>query len=302
MDIVISGASGFIGSALAHSLTLDGHRVVALVRREPSGDEIRWDPAGGQIDSASMEGFDAVVHLAGESIGAKRWTDEQKRRIRDSRVDGTSLLAGAVAGLERPPSVLVSGSAIGVYGDRGDEVLTEKSPAGTGFLADVCVAWEDATAEAEAAGIRVALARTGIVLSREDGALAKQLPFFKLGLGGRFGKGNQWMSWISIDDQVAALRHLIDHEVHGPVNLVAPNPVTSATFASVLGSVLRRPTLLPIPSFGPKLLYGGELVEEMLLSSADIRPSVLEESGFTFTHPELEEALRDLLDRPGLVA
>ena len=299
MDIAITGASGLIGTALSASLTSQGHRPIALVRRaaKAGADEIQWDPAGGTIDAASLEGIDAVVHLAGAGIGDKRWTDDRKKVIRDSRTEGTSLLATALAGLSAKPSVFVSGSGIGYYGSQGDSVLTEADPAGTGFLADVCVEWEAATAPASDAGIRTALARTSVVMSDQGGTLKKQLLLFKLGLGGRFGPGAQWLSWISLTDEVRALEFMITNDIAGPVNLCAPNPVTNLEFTKALGSVLKRPTLVPVPLFGPKLLFGSELVEQLILASQKGMPSVLTNAGFTFENPELEPTLHRLLKK-----
>ena len=299
MDIAITGASGLIGTALSASLTSQGHRPIALVRRaaKAGADEIQWDPAGGTIDAASLEGIDAVVHLAGAGIGDKRWTDDRKKVIRDSRTEGTSVLATALAGLSAKPSVFVSGSGIGYYGSQGDSVLTEADPAGTGFLADVCVEWEAATAPASDAGIRTALARTSVVMSDQGGTLKKQLLLFKLGLGGRFGPGAQWLSWISLTDEVRALEFMITNDIAGPVNLCAPNPVTNLEFTKALGSVLKRPTLVPVPLFGPKLLFGSELVEQLILASQKGMPSVLTKAGFTFEDPELEPALHRLLKK-----
>ena len=300
MKYAVSGASGLIGSALARALRLDGHEVVPLVRRPVSEGEsaIRWDPADGTIDAAALEGFDGVVNLAGAGIGDKRWTDAYKREVLESRTRGTDLLARTLAGLDRPPSVLVNGSAIGIYGDTGETVVTEDAPSGDDFLAEVCRRWEAAAAPASDAGIRVAFARTGIVLSPDGGALAKLLPLFKLGVGGRMGSGRQWWSWISLEDEVGAIRWLLDHDVSGPVNLTAPEPVTNAEMTRVLGEVLHRPTILPVPSFGPKLLLGGELAEALLFTSQRVAPAVLGEQGFPFAHPTLEGALRSLLDRP----
>ena len=298
MDVVVSGSTGLIGSALGEALTAAGHRPIGLVRSEPKGDEIAWDPDAGTIDSASLEGVDAVVHLAGAGIGDHRWTDAYKRTILRSRTEGTTLLAGALAGLTKRPSVLVSGSAVGIYGDRGDEVVDETSPPGTGFLPEVCVAWEEATAAAAEAGIRVASIRSGIVLSGHGGVLKKQLPLFKLGLGGKLGSGRQWLSWISIDDEVGAILHLLTHEVAGPANLTAPHPVTNAEFTKTLAGVLGRPSFMPIPAFGPKLVLGSELAEILLFEGQKVLPRVLEDSGYVFTHPTLEEALRAALDRP----
>ena len=298
MDIAITGARGLIGTALSRSLQADGHRVVRLVRGGTSGpDAVAWDPEAATIDAPALEGLDAVVHLAGEGIASRPWSDAQRRRIRDSREAGTTLLAGTLAGLDRPPAVLVSGSAIGVYGDRGDEVLTESSAPGDDFLADVCRRWEAATAPAEAAGIRTAHIRTGIVLDPHGGALGKQLPAFKLGLGAKAGRGTQWFSWITLHDEVAAIRHLLTAEgVSGPVNLTAPNPVTNAEFTDALGEALHRPTFLTLPRALRHLPLGvGPLVESLLFTSDRVLPRALEASGFTFTHPDLAGALPAVL-------
>jgi uncharacterized protein (TIGR01777 family) len=292
MDVVISGSHGLIGRALTTALRTAGHRPIALVRSEPTGDQIRWDPAAGTIDAPSLEGVDAIVHLAGAGIGDHRWTDAYKREVRESRTRGTALLSEALASRRQLPQVFLSGSAIGFYGSRGDEDLDENSPAGTGFLAEVCVAWEQATGLAREAGIRTALLRTGIVLSAQGGALRKQLPLFKLGFGGRMGTGRQWQSWISIDDEVGAIVHLLTSSVAGPVNLTAPQPVTNAEFTRTLGTVLRRPTALPTPSFGPKLLLGKELATALLFEGQKVHPRVLEADGYRFLHPTLEGALR----------
>jgi uncharacterized protein (TIGR01777 family) len=296
MDVVVSGASGFIGSALVESLRGDGHRVRILRRGHiTAGDEIGWDPEAGRIDAPALEGVDAVVHLAGEGIGEQRWTDEQKRKIRESRVRGTAALAAAVASRERKPRVFVSASAIGYYGDRGDEILTEDSAPGDDFLAEVCRAWEAETATAAEAGVRTVNTRTGIVLALHGGALQRMLLPFRLGLGGRQGSGKQWMSWITLADHVAALRHVIDHDtVRGPVNFTAPNPVTNAEFASTLGRALHRPTVFPTPMFALKLRYGDELVDSLLLVSQRVVPRKLEASSFVFGAPTLERAF-DLL-------
>jgi len=293
--IAITGASGLIGTALGRSLAADGHAVVPVVRDQSRSGAVRWDIARREIDVAGLEGLDAVVHLAGEGIGDKRWTDEQKRKILESRREGTSLLSEALAGLSTPPPVLVSGSAIGFYGDRGDEQLTETSPAGSGFLTEVVKAWEGATATAEAAGIRVVKARTGIVLDREGGALARMASIARLGALGRLGSGRQWMSWIALEDEVRAIRFLIDHDIRGPVNLTAPAPVTNAVFTKALGRVLHRPTVLPIPGFGPKLLLGRELASALLLEGQRVRPEVLLNAGFEFRYDDLETALRAIL-------
>jgi len=301
MRIVISGSSGLIGSALVASLRTQGHTVVRLVRRPAQGGgDIQWDPVAGTLDPAALAGVDAVINLSGAGIGDKRWTDAYKRELLDSRLRTTELLAGTIAGIEAPeqrPSVFLSGSAIGWYGPRGDEELTEASSAGSTFLADICKQWESATGAAEVAGVRTAHLRTGIVLTPKGGALKKQLPLFKFGLGGRFGRGTQWQSWISLDDEVAAIEHLLTADVSGAVNLTAPHPVTNREFTEVLGKVLKRPTLLPIPSFGPKLLLGGELADALLFTGQRVLPARLATSGFEFRHPTLEVALRALLGR-----
>ena len=301
MDVAISGASGLIGSALSKSLRADGHRVLRLSRGGVTGvDTIGWDPETGRIDAPALEGVDAVVHLAGEGIGDHRWTEEQKQKIRDSRVRSTATIAGAIASRERKPRVFVSGSAIGYYGNRGDEVLSEQSAPGDDYLALVCVAWEAETAIATEAGVRTVLTRTGIVLDAHGGALARMLLPFKLGLGGKQGKGTQWMSWIALVDEVAAIRHAIEHEtVRGPVNVVAPNPVTNADFAHTLGKALHRPTVLPTPLLPLKLRFGGELVESLLLFSQRVTPGQLEATGYQFTCPSLDDALSVVLQARG---
>ncbi|MFZ4668367.1 MAG: TIGR01777 family oxidoreductase [Microthrixaceae bacterium] len=298
MDIAVTGASGLIGRALTRHLTDGGHRVLRLVRPGAAGgtDTAVWDPVAGTIDAASLEGVDAVVHLAGEGIAEKKWTVEQKARILDSRVDGTTLLATTLAGLEAKPAVFLSGSAIGFYGDTGDRPTDESGPAGTDFPASVCVAWEAAAAPAVDAGIRTAFLRTGIVMSTDGGALAKQLPFFKMGLGGRAGSGRQYQSWITLNDEVRAIEFLLDADVAGPVNLTAPNPSTNSEFTKMLGKVLGRPTTI-LPMFGPRLLYGRELADSLLLTSQRIVPAALTDAGFAFDDPELEGALRSVLGR-----
>ncbi|MEO6120607.1 MAG: TIGR01777 family oxidoreductase [Acidimicrobiales bacterium] len=297
MHIAVSGSSGLIGSALMARLKADGHHVRRLVRGVAGAGEVAWDPAGGTVDEAALAGTEAMVHLAGEGIGRRRWSAEQKRRIRDSRVTGTTTLCQALARLDPPPSVLVSGSAVGWYGDRGEEELNEDSAPGTGFLAEVCRDWEAATAPADAAGVRVVHIRTGVVQSPAGGALAKQLPLFRLGLGGPLGRGRQYQSWISLDDEVGAIIHaLTTPSLSGPVNLVAPNPVTGADFARSLGRVLHRPAMLSVPRAAMAVPFGRELVAE-LLSSQRALPKRLEASGYVFAHPELEGALRHLLGR-----
>ena len=291
MRIAITGSSGLIGSALRASLEADGHQVVPVVRDAGRPGAITWDPAGGRLDPAGLEGLDGVVNLAGEGIGEKRWTAAQKARIRDSRTQGTTLLCEALASLSDKPRVLVSGSAIGFYGNRGDDQLTEQSGPGSGFLAELCLAWEAATAPAEAAGISVARIRTGIVLSGKGGALARMARMFKLGVGGRLGPGTQWMSWIGLADEVGAIRFLLDHPTSGPVNLTGPGPVTNAVFTKALGRVVHRPTVVPIPAFGPKLLLGGEMAEELLFYSQRVLPDVLVDAGYEFRHDDVETAL-----------
>lgn len=295
MKIAIAGSSGLLGTALRGRLTADGHEVIRIVRREAGGGELRWDPAAGAIDAAGLEGLDAVINLAGAGIGDERWTDERKRLLVESRTQSTDLLARTLASRRSPPKVLLSGSAIGFYGDRGDEELSEGSPPGEGFLSDLCVAWEAATAPAEAAGIRTAHLRTGIVLSRDGGALAKMLLPFRLGIGGRLGTGAQWMSWISIDDHVRAMIHLLSSPVSGPVDLTAPNPVRNADFTKALGRELGRPTIVPIPRIGPRLLLGKELAQTLLYESQRVLPSALEASGFSFRHPTIDDALAAVL-------
>jgi uncharacterized protein (TIGR01777 family) len=297
VDVAISGASGLLGSALTASLQAEGHRVLRFVRGGVTGgDTIGWDPDEGRIDAPALEGLDAVVHLAGQGIGEHRWTPEQKRRIRESRTKGTAALAGAVASREHKPKVFVSASAVGYYGDRGDEMLTEDSKPGTGFLPEVCTAWEAETKPASDAGIRTVILRTGIVLSPQGGALKQMLLPFRLGLGGKQGSGKQWMSWIAIDDHVAAMRAALDDErLRGPLLFTAPNPVTNADFAHALGHVLHRPTVLPTPMLPLKLRYGGELVDTLLLSGQRATPTRLVAVGFRFEYPVLEPALESML-------
>ena len=293
----MSGASGLLGSALVRSLEGDGHTVMRLVRdRAQAGREgaAFWDPRGGDIDRGALEGADAVVHLAGESIFG-RFTEAKKERVLRSRVEGTSLLARAVAELERKPRVLVSASGIGYYGDRGDEPLDESSTKGEGFVADVVEAWEGATEPARAAGVRVITLRSGVVLSPDGGALAKMLTPFKLGVGGRVGSGKQWTSWIAIDDWVRAVRALIDSSMEGPVNIVAPNPVTNAELTKTLARVLSRPALFPVPKFALATVFGGEATDEILLVSQRVTGSRLSELSFEHRHPDLEGALRAVL-------
>jgi uncharacterized protein (TIGR01777 family) len=299
VDVLVTGAHGLIASALIPRLRADGHRVVRLVRGAPEGaDDVRWDPDRDTIDTAGLEGVDAVVHLAGAGLGDKKWTAARKQLVLESRTRGTDLLARTLAGLSRRPDVLLSASAVGYYGDRGSEELTEESGPGDDFPAQVCVAWEAATAPAHAAGIRVVHMRTGIVLTTHGGVLQRLLLPFKLGLGGRVASGEQFMSWITIDDHVGALGQLLRSDVRGAVNLTAPTPVTNAEFTRALGAALHRPTLVPTPLFPLKVIYGGELVDALLVHGQRAVPRVLEQSGFTFAHPQLDEALRAVLAAP----
>lgn len=298
MRIAITGASGLIGTALTEHLRDDGHDVLRLVRdrARTTARAIYWSVEDDVVDTAGLEGVDAVVHLAGEPIGAHRWNDEVKRRIRSSRTRGTDLIARAVASLSDGPEVLISASAIGWYGDRGDEVLTEESSPGFGFLAEVVEAWELAAQPARDAGIRVVHPRTGIVLDEDGGALNRMLPFFRVGAGGRIGTGEQWMSWISVKDEVRALRHLLTSSLSGPVNLVAAEPVQNAEFTEVLGEVLHRPIIAPfIPVLGVRALYG-EMGVRLTTDSQRVIPQRLLDDGFQWEHPELGQALRWALD------
>lgn len=298
MNVLISGSSGLIGSELVTRLTSGGHCVGRLVRRAPLNDaEISWNPETGAVDLARLGGFDAVVHLAGENIAAGRWSEAVKRRIRDSRVEGTRRLCEALAQLEAPPKHLVCASAIGYYGDRGEEVLTEDSAMGTGFLAEVCRDWEAAADPARAQGLRVVHLRIGVVLSPRGGALQKMLLPFRLGAGGVVGSGRQYWSWIALDDVAGACLHVLTHpELTGPVNAVSPHPATNREFTQTLGRVLRRPTVFPLPGFAARLALG-EMAEALLLASARVVPQRLLSSGYEFRYPDLEAALRHLLGR-----
>lgn len=302
MHVAVTGSSGLIGSSLVPFLTTEGHAVTRLVRREPTAsDEVQWDAEGGRLDPGALEGVDAVVHLAGEPIGERRWTEQQKRRIRDSRVVSTRALAEAIAQVDNGPGVLVCASGVHYYGDRGDEELDEASEPGDGFLAGVVRDWEAAAGPAREAGARVVHVRTGILQDPAGGALGRVLPLFKLGAGGRLGSGQQWWSWIARDDLIGLYHHaLSEASVQGSVNATAPNPVTNAEYTRILGTVLGRPTILPVPRFGPKLLLGSELAEELLFSSIKVRPRVAEQTGYAFRHRELEPALRELLGKPAV--
>lgn len=296
-NILITGAAGFIGTHLTESLADKGHNIIILSRsaKKSKHNVFWWDPASGEIDLDGVPDLDAVVHLAGESI-AGRWTDDKKARIKDSRVDGTKLLADALSGLKKKPEVLISASAIGIYGNRGDETLTEQSAPGKGFLAEVGVKWEEATSAARDTGIRVCNIRIGLVLGSDGGALEKMITPFKFGVGGKIGDGTQYWSWISIDDLVEIIIYLINNSaIEGPVNAVSPNPVTNSEFTSALGKALNRPTIIPLPSFAARGLLG-EMAEETMLASTRVIPKKLSESGFQFKYTDLNEALSGILN------
>src|ERR687893_1991408 len=297
LDVLVSGSAGLIGSALVLALQEKGHQVRRLTRSGgASEDAVRWDPAAGEIDADRIEGVDAIVHLAGENI-VGRWTDAKKARIRDSRVRGTRLLAETLARLPRPPGVMVSASATGYYGDRGNELLSEQSAPGDSFLAGVGQEWEAAADPAREAGGRVVHPRLGIVLSTQGGALGATLPIFKLGGGGKIGSGGQYWSWVSFDDVIGAILHAMDTEdLSGPVNVVTSHPPTNAKYTRVLGKVLNRPTVFTVPAPAARLMLG-EITDELLLASARVEPVRLKEAGYSFRHPELEGALRHLLGR-----
>jgi uncharacterized protein len=297
MKILVSGSSGLVGSRLVPFLESQGCKVIRLVRLAPRDNKkaIEWDPAGEQLVAARLESFDAVVHLAGEGVATGRWSAQKKQAIRESRVKGTRFLCENLARLENPPKVLVVASAVGIYGNRGDEVLSEKSSLGEGFLADVGREWEAAAEAARKKGIRVVHLRFGVVLTRAGGALKKMLPPFQIGVGGILGNGKQYMSWLSIDDALSMISFCIKApSIEGAVNAVSPNPVTNVEFTKALGSALRRPTLFPVPRLVLRLILG-EMADELLLASTRVRPSKLEESGYSFRHPKLEAALADLL-------
>ncbi|HEX8748641.1 MAG TPA: TIGR01777 family oxidoreductase [Pyrinomonadaceae bacterium] len=299
MKVLVSGASGLVGSAVVSNLASKGVEILQLVRKSPLDEahEILWNPAEAITDTVKLEGLDAVIHLAGEPVAEGRWTEEKKRRIRESRVLGTKVLAEALARLEQKPSVLLSASAVGYYGSRGSEILTEESAPGDDFLARVCRDWEEATAPAVEAGIRVVMTRFGIILSAEGGALAKMLTPFKLGVGGRMGSGQQYMSWISLEDVVGVIDFLLEKgSLSGPVNTVAPKPVTNSEFTDALGDALSRPTLIPVPKFALRAAFG-EMADTALLASQRVEPARLKESGYVFRHTELKDALRDILKK-----
>jgi uncharacterized protein (TIGR01777 family) len=298
MRILVTGSTGMVGSKLVPSLKAKGHQVVRLVRSTPkeNASEVYWNPEQGTLNRNELEGLDGVVHLAGENLAEGRWTDEKKRRIRESRVRGTRLLSETLARLERKPEVLVSASAVGFYGNRGDEILDEQSASGADFLAEVCREWELATQEASESGVRVVHLRFGVILSQEGGALKKMLFPYKMGLGGKLGSGRQYMSWIAIDDAVGAIEHALTNDsLRGPVNAVAPEAVTNYEFTKTLGQVLSRPTIFPVPAFAARLLFG-EMADATLLASQRVVPARLKESGYVFKYPELKGALRHVLE------
>lgn len=299
MKILVSGASGLVGSAVVGNLSSKGAEVLQLVRQRPHDEarEIAWNPAEGVADAGKLEGLDAVIHLAGEPIAEGRWTEEKKRRIRESRVLGTRVLSEALMKLERKPSAFLSASAVGYYGSRGSEILTEESAPGDDFLARVCREWEEATTPALEAGIHVVTMRFGVILSSEGGALTKMLTPFKLGVGGRLGSGRQYMSWISLEDVVGVIDFLLGTEtLSGPVNTVAPQPVTNREFTEALGEALSRPTLLPVPEFAMRLAFG-EMADVALLASQRVEPARLKAAGYVFKHAELRAALRAILKK-----
>jgi uncharacterized protein (TIGR01777 family) len=303
MRIAITGSTGLVGSEVVTVLSAAGHEVVRLVRRAPAPGEkavLRWDPAKREVAAAELEGFDAVIHLAGENVGSGRWTAVRKAAIRDSRVNGTRFLCDTLAGLARPPKTLVCASAIGIYGDRGGDALTEESPLAAGFLPEVCREWEAASAPAVQKGIRVVTLRIGVVLSPKGGALSRMLPLFRAGLGGVIGSGRQYVSWVALDDLPLIILHALQcGDLSGPVNAVAPHPVTNRELTQALGKALSRPTPLPVPAFAIRLAVGGEMADALLLASARGIPRRLEETGYPFRFPELPAALRHLLGKAG---
>jgi uncharacterized protein len=309
MHLLVTGSSGLIGTALVEAATNRGDTVIRLVRSDPSPRpgsgssgvvDVAWDPDAGSVDTGALGAagpIDGVVHLAGAGVGDKRWTTVRKRVILESRTRGTDLIARTLAALDPRPTVLVSASAVGYYGDRGDDALSEDATAGTGFLAEVAAAWEDAAAPAVEAGIRTVFLRTGIVLSSRGGVLAKQLPLFKFGVGGRIGTGRQYRSWITLDDEVAViLRCLDDASLSGPVNATAPTPATDARLAKALGAALHRPAILAVPSAALKVVLGSEMASDMILGGQRVLPTRLTDAGFTFSHTDLDEAVRSVVN------
>lgn len=298
MKIIVTGASGLIGSALAPVLTGAGHTVITMVRGKPAGpNEVYWNIDTREIDTEGLEGADAVVHLAGDPIASEKWTPERKFLIRESRIKGTTILSQALAKLQHKPKTFVVASAIGYYGDRPGETVNERSAPGLDWLSHICRDWESASDVAADAGIRVVLGRFGIVLSPKGGALERMLTPFKLGVGGKFGSGSHYMSWISIDDAARAIVHVLENEsIRGPVNIVAPNPVSNAEFTSTLGKVLGRPTFMSVPGFALRMVFG-EMADRLLLTDQRVEPQILAETGFSYEHPRLEEALRHVLEK-----
>jgi uncharacterized protein (TIGR01777 family) len=298
--VLVTGSSGFIGSALVAKLEDGGHEVIRLVRGVATGPgTVPWDPAAGRLDPATIDGMDAAIHLAGEGIASRRWSSAQMARVIDSRVQGTTLLSRALSETGQPPAVLLSASAVGYYGDRGDDEVTEEDGPGTGFLAEVCQQWEASTAAAEKAGIRVVHLRTAsMVLSPAGGALTRLLPLFRFGLGGRLGPGDQWMTWIGLDDEVGAMLFLLSaQEVRGAVNMSAPEPVTNAEFTRALGGALHRPAIVPVPATALHLVLGRQMANEMLLSGARVRSTRLQSAGYSFRDTDLRKALSTMLGR-----
>jgi len=292
MKIAIAGSSGLVGSALVPALTAEGSSVTRLVRGAPKSGEIEWHPNQHQVSSQLLEGFDVIINLAGENIAGGRWTDEHKRKIRDSRVSGTHLLSEAIAGMKAKPSAFICASATGIYGDRDDETLDEQSESGGGFLAGVCREWEKACEPAIKAGVRVVNLRFGPILAREGGMLAKLLTPFKMGMGGKVGSGKQYISWVALEDAVNAIKLVVhDQSIGGPVNVVSPNPVRNEEFTHVLGHALNRPTALTVPAFAARLAFG-EMADEMLLVSQKVIPKRLTAAGFQFQYPDLEGAMK----------
>lgn len=291
MRIAITGSSGLIGTALRLRFAADSHQIVRIARREPGPGDVRWDPAAGDLDPAALSGLDAVINLAGAGIGARRWTPAYRRKIYDSRISATTTLSRAIAAADVPPRVLLSASAVGWYGETGDQITDEDAKQGSGFLADLCADWEAATEPAATAGVRVATLRSGLVLAPHGGVLGRIRPLFAIGAGGRLGSGRQYWPWISLLDELEAIGFLLDHDIAGPVNLTGPDPVTNAEFTRTLGAVLHRPTLLPVPAFALRATLGG-FADEGVLISQRVVPTVLTEAGFTHTHRTLEQALR----------
>jgi len=297
MRILLSGASGLVGSALQIHLRAEGHKIYRLVRNPPrSAQEIFWNPESGLLDTPSIENFDACIHLSGENIGEGRWTAEKKKRLRESRILSTQTLVKKFLSLKKPPSHFLCASAVGFYGDRGDETLDEQSIAGQGFLPQLCEEWEQTSEPLSAQGIRVAHLRFGIILSSKGGALSKMLTPFKLGLGGIIGSGKQWMSWIALEDTIRAIDFVLEHPLNGPINLVSPQAVTNEEFTKTLGECLHRPTLFKVPTFAAKLAFG-EMAEGLLLASTKAIPKKLEEAKFHFLHPSLSEAIHSILKK-----